>query len=103
MTREELSVFNGQNGQPAYIAVRGTIYDVSQSPMWQSGQHADVHQAGCDLTQELKAAPHVAAVVERFPVVGHLEERLEPARKNLVFPAVLVVLVIVVVGWLLLR
>lgn len=103
MTREELASYNGENGQPAYVAVRGTIYDVSQSPMWQAGRHADAHQAGCDLTLELKTAPHVAAVIERFPVVGRLEESCTPARKSLIFPAVLIVIVVLVVGWLLLR
>lgn len=74
MTKEELATFNGSNGQAAYVAVSGTIYDVSASPMWANGQHADAHVAGHDLTEELKSAPHVRAVVERFPVVGKLEE-----------------------------
>lgn len=29
-TREELAKFNGQNGQPAYVAISGTVYDVSK-------------------------------------------------------------------------
>lgn len=103
MTREELALYNGKNGQPAYVAVAGSIYDVSSSPLWQVGNHADAHQAGCDLTLELKTAPHVAAVIERFPVVGRLEESSESARKGLMFPAVLIVVVILVAGWFLLR
>ena len=74
MTPEELAKFNGQNGQPAYVAVGGIIYDVSSSPLWADGNHEGTHQAGCDLTTELKSAPHVAAVVERFPSVGRLTE-----------------------------
>jgi predicted heme/steroid binding protein len=103
MTREELARYNGKNGQPACVAVRGTVYDVSQSAMWQAGWHADSHQAGCDLTLELKTAPHVAAVIERFPVVGRLEESPAPGRKSLIFPLVLIVVVVLVAGWLLLR
>ena len=32
MTREELARHNGKDGQRAYIAVNGTIYDVTDSP-----------------------------------------------------------------------
>ena len=73
MTHAELAQNNGQNGRPAYVAVNGTIYDVTESPRWQNGQHPPDHQAGMDLTEELASAPHVRAVVERFPVVGTLE------------------------------
>ena len=77
MTREELSKFNGQNGQPAYVAIGSIIYDVSDSPLWKEGNHEGVHQAGYDLSIELKTAPHVAAVIERFPSVARLEEQIE--------------------------
>ncbi len=77
MTREELSKFNGQNGQPAYVAIGSIIYDVGDSPLWKEGNHEGAHQAGCDLTIELKTAPHVAAVIERFPSVARLEEQIE--------------------------
>ena len=72
MTREELQQNDGRNGRPAYIAVNRTVYDVSDSPLWKDGLHAPDHQAGRDLTEELLQAPHVRAVVERFPVVGQL-------------------------------
>jgi len=78
MTRTELAKHDGRDGRPAYIAVNGTIYDVTASPLWQGGNHQGSHQAGHDLTEELKGAPHVRAVVERFPVVGRLEEEPPP-------------------------
>lgn len=74
MTSEELLKFNGQNGQPAYVAIGSNIYDVSASPLWQGGNHAEIHQAGHDLSLELKSAPHVAAVIQRFPRVAQLAE-----------------------------
>ena len=77
MTLAELAQNNGQNGRPAYVAVNGTIYDVTESPRWQNGLHPPDHQAGQDLTEELASAPHVRAVVERFPVVGTLEAEAE--------------------------
>lgn len=74
MTLSELAGNDGCNGRRAYIAVNGTIYDVTESPRWQNGLHPPDHQAGQDLTEELAKAPHVRSVVERFPVVGTLEE-----------------------------
>jgi predicted heme/steroid binding protein len=73
MTNSELAKHDGREGRPAYVAVNGTIYDVTASPLWTGGDHQGSHQAGHDLTEELKSAPHVRAVVERFPVVGRLE------------------------------
>ena len=78
MTKSELAKHDGREGRPAYIAVSGTIYDVSASPLWKDGDHQGSHQAGGDLTEELKSAPHVRAVVKRFPVVGRLEETPPP-------------------------
>jgi len=74
MTREELAQNDGRDGRKAYVAVNGNIYDFSASTMWTEGDHQGAHQAGQDLTDELKDAPHVRAVIERFPVVGKLEE-----------------------------
>ncbi len=73
MTHKELAEFDGRNGRAAYVAVGGTIYDVTASPRWKEGAHEGVHQAGADLTEALATAPHVKAVLERFPVVGQLE------------------------------
>lgn len=79
MTRDELARNDGRDGRRACIAVNGTIYDVTDSPRWKEGLHPPDHQAGRDLTEELKTAPHVRAVVERFPVIGTLEETPAPA------------------------
>jgi len=79
MTPEQLKQCDGRDGRPAYIAVNGTIYDVSASTRWQGGNHEGAHQAGADLTEELKQAPHVRSVIERFPVVGRLADDQPPA------------------------
>ena len=70
-TREELRKYGGSNGL-AYVAFNGKIYDVSQSYHWRRGIHQVMHHAGCDLTEALKRAPHSAAMLVRFPVVGEL-------------------------------
>ena len=94
MTREELRQFDGREGRRALVAVNGKIYDVTASERWRDGLHEGEHNAGADLTQELWQAPHVRAVVERFPVVDSLQEPIAaaPRRMPLVIFAVLLAL-----------
>jgi predicted heme/steroid binding protein len=82
MTIEELARFDGKNSQPAYIAVSGVIYDVSSSQLWQAGHHEGKHQAGQDLTEELKSAPHLRTIVKRFPVVGKVADKKPENEKS---------------------
>jgi predicted heme/steroid binding protein len=70
MTTEELAAFTGKDGTPAYIAYKGTIYDASNSRLWKDGSHFGKHQAGFDLTDALKLAPHGEDRVFRLPAVG---------------------------------
>lgn len=97
MTLSELKNFDGRNGKPAYVAVSGMIYDVSSSKHWQQGNHEETHQAGQDLTEEMKTAPHVRSVIERFPVVGQLTTAgtTPPSAKKLPVVAVVAVLIVV--------
>lgn len=74
MTREELAKLDGREGRRACVAVNGKVYDFTGSDRWKEGNHLGQHQAGKDLTEALLKAPHVRAVVERFPVVGMVEE-----------------------------
>ena len=70
-TLDELSEFDGKDGRPAYVAYDGTIYDVSDSPMWEDGGHEALHAAGADLTEEHDEAPHDVYITD-FPEVGKL-------------------------------
>lgn len=71
-TKEELAKFNGQNGQPAYVAVNGIVYDVTDSKAWAGGKHHG-HTAGQDLTDALlNDSPHGDRVLKNLPVVGKL-------------------------------
>jgi predicted heme/steroid binding protein len=73
-TADELATFDGKDGRPAYIAMAGKVYDVSDSSMWEDGLHGEEHDAGADLTDDMDFAPHNDSVLEDFPVVGTLEE-----------------------------
>ncbi len=96
MTLEELKQFDGRDGRPAYIAVSNLVYDVSSSPSWRYGSHYEKHTAGCDLTEELKTAPHVRSVIERFPVVAelHKEKPASPQQRGpvLILAAAIIIL-----------
>lgn len=74
-TLEELATYNGKDGQPAYVAVDGVVYDVTASPEWTNGEHKMGVTAGQDLTDIIKEkSPHGVAILEKFPVVGKLAE-----------------------------
>lgn len=72
-SKNELARYDGKNGAPAYIAYRGSVYDVSRSFLWLGGRHQVLHDAGIDLTAELADAPHTADVLDKFPIVGLLQ------------------------------
>jgi predicted heme/steroid binding protein len=62
--------------QPAYVAVNGIIYDLTQSRLWRGGVHDPSKgkaMAGRDLTEVLKDSPHGDSHLKDFPVVGYLK------------------------------
>ena len=74
LTLEELAAYNGKDGNPAYIAVDGVIYDVSNSQRWNDGEH-NGYSAGQDLTEPIKnVSPHGVSMLSRVPVVGKIIE-----------------------------
>lgn len=73
-SKEELARNNGKNGTPAFFAHNGKVYDVSKSILWENGDHQGLHDAGKDLTEELASAPHGSDVLDRFSVIGTINE-----------------------------
>jgi len=72
LTIEELAIYDGQNGEKAYIAVDGVLYDVTNNSNWNNGSH-NGYMAGLDLTEEIKSlSPHGVNVLEGLPIVGEL-------------------------------
>lgn len=65
-TAESLVKYNGLNGQPAYVAIGGNVYDLSS--VYNNGQHFG-HKAGIDLTKEFYSE-HSANILKRFEIVG---------------------------------
>lgn len=74
LTLEELAEYDGMNGNKAYVAVEGVIYDVTDSDYWKNGAH-NGFQAGRDLTKEIKeVSPHGIKNLERVEEIGKLKE-----------------------------
>ncbi len=82
MTLEQLKQFDGKNDQKAYIAYKGNVYDVTDSPLWKNGTHQNMHEAGADLTDALANAPHAEEVFSRFEIVDTLDGYIEDAQKD---------------------
>ncbi len=78
LTLEELALYNGKDGQPAYVAVDGIIYDMTNSGPWSGGGH-NGFEAGNDLTEAIKEkSPHGVVKLDNVPIVGKLVESVEP-------------------------
>lgn len=70
-TLDELSKYDGTNGQPAYIAVDGVVYDVTSN--FPNGDHHGC-KAGTDSTESIKNVSHGSAILSSSPVVGKLAQ-----------------------------
>ena len=77
LTLDELAQYDGADGNPAYIAVDGVIYEVSDSSAWPDGSH-NGFSAGQDLTEEIKTiSPHGVSKLNNLTVVGTLVDKKE--------------------------
>lgn len=65
-TAKTLARYNGLNGQPAYAAVNGLVYDFSR--LFRGGNHQG-YSAGADLTSAFNSV-HSSNILRAYPVVG---------------------------------
>ncbi|MDF2473422.1 MAG: cytochrome [Anaerocolumna sp.] len=69
-TLEELAVYNGTNGNPPFVAVNGTVYDMSSITLWSGGRHFGMI-AGRDLSQQfITCHQGITTRLEKLPIVG---------------------------------
>ena len=71
ITLQELTKFNGKDGNPAYIAVNGVVYDVTENAAWAAATHFGL-TAGKDLTGEFFSCHKGQNVLDKLKVVGKL-------------------------------
>ncbi|MFA6376016.1 MAG: cytochrome b5 domain-containing protein [Candidatus Paceibacterota bacterium] len=67
-TLDELAIYDGKNGSPAYAAVDGIVYDLSS--IFINGAHRG-HNVGQDLTAAFNTQ-HSKSQLTEYPVVGKL-------------------------------
>ncbi|HET6419146.1 MAG TPA: CopD family protein [Geobacteraceae bacterium] len=72
LSPDELSQFDGKGGRPAYFSYGDRVFDATASRLWKNGVHMGRHQAGTDLTEDLKLAPHGDDKITAMPVAAML-------------------------------
>lgn len=70
-TLSELAYYDGTMGKPAYVAVDGIVYDVSNSSRWREAMYRGL-VVGRDITSQLKKYRGIDRKLDRFPKVGIL-------------------------------
>lgn len=73
-TLEEVSKYNGKDGMPAYVIIKGAVYDTSDVEVWNGGFHFGV-SAGNDLTESF-ANCHSGelGILKKLRVIGSLKQ-----------------------------
>lgn len=71
-TLQELSKYDGKNGNSAYVAVNGTVYNVTNNATWAAATHFGL-TAGKDLTNEFASCHAGQPILNKLKVVGKLE------------------------------
>ena len=70
-TLEELSSYNGRNGNPAYVAVNGVVYDVTNIAAWGGATHFGL-TAGTDVTSRFASCHAGQPILSKLKVVGKM-------------------------------
>jgi predicted heme/steroid binding protein len=67
-TAPVLAEYDGKDGRPAYIAVDGLVYDVTNHKSWINGEHHGF-VAGKDLSDGFNES-HKATTLRKLPIMG---------------------------------
>jgi predicted heme/steroid binding protein len=70
-TLQELAKYNGKDGNPAYVAVNGIVYDVTNNATWAAASHFGL-TAGKDLTAEFASCHAGQPILNKLKIVGKL-------------------------------
>ena len=71
-TLEELKKYDGKNGNKAYIAIDGIVYDVTYNAAWAAGTHFGL-KAGNDLSNEISSCHNKELILKGLEQVGILK------------------------------
>lgn len=70
MTLSALAAYDGLNGNLAYVAVNGLVYNVTNAASWSNGTHKGMHLAGTDASVVFASSPHELTILQQLPIVG---------------------------------
>ncbi len=70
-TLEELSKYDGKDGNRAYVAIDGVVYDVTYNAAWAAGTHFGL-KAGNDLSKEISTCHNKEQILKSLEQVGIL-------------------------------
>ncbi len=70
-TLEDLSRYNGRNGNPAYVAVNGVVYDVTNNAAWDGATHFGL-TAGTGVTSQFASCHAGQPILSKLKVVGKM-------------------------------
>lgn len=71
-TLEQLSTYNGEDGNKAYVAYKGVVYDITGHAKWIDGKH-NGNTAGTDLTDKISQSPHGESKFKTLEIVGTIQ------------------------------
>lgn len=72
-TLSELAYYDGSMGKPAYVAINGIVYDVSNEAVWGGASHFGLI-AGKDLSSQFKSCHGSESILANLPKVGTLKK-----------------------------
>lgn len=70
-TLEELARYNGRDGNPAYVAVNGVVYDVTNNAAWGGATHFGL-ASGTDVTSQFASCHAGQPILSKLKVVGKM-------------------------------
>lgn len=72
-TLAELSQYDGKNGNPAYVAIDGIVYDVSNESVFRNSKNIE-NIAGKDLTKQFNFYNRINEIINRASKIGELKK-----------------------------
>lgn len=72
-TADSIKKYDGKDGHPCYVAVKGTVYEIKNSSYWKAGKHTPSNgrgYCGADMTNAIGKSPHGESILGSLPKVG---------------------------------